>query len=100
MMAGKPRLLSSDDKKFLADVPHFFRQAYPGHNSHKEIANDFNVSVETAKGWLYKGAFPIARKQQFVRIAMGRLEVLIAERIIAGLMLRDIFGLLPPGAGR
>ena len=62
-MAGKPRLLSSKDAQFIADVPRFLRIGYHGHKPCDEIAADFHVSVETARGLLYKNAFPISRSQ-------------------------------------
>jgi hypothetical protein len=72
-MAGKPKQLTKEDQEFIAAVPGILRSAYPRRHAHNEIAADFDVSVETAKGWLYKGAFPIARKQQFVRVARRRI---------------------------
>jgi hypothetical protein len=74
-MAGKPRQLSKEDQEFLAEVPGVLRTAYPRPHAHNEIAADFDVSVQTAKGWLYKSAFPISRKQQFIRIAIWHLDL-------------------------
>jgi hypothetical protein len=73
-MAGEPRLLSKEDKEFLATVPGILKIAYPRCHAHNEIAADFDVSVETVRGWIYKNTFPITRKQQFIRIAISRLD--------------------------
>ena len=75
-MAGKPKLLSSEDAQFLADVPRFLRIGYPGHKPCDQIAADFGVSVETARGWLYKNAFPISRKVEFALIVIARCDLL------------------------
>ena len=53
-MAGKPRLLSSEDAQFLTDVPRSLRISYPGHKPCDEISADFQVSVETARLALQK----------------------------------------------
>jgi hypothetical protein len=74
-MAGKPRQLSKEDQELIAAVPGILRSAYSRPHAHNEIAADFNVSVQTARGWLYKSAFPISRKQQFIQIAISRIDL-------------------------
>ena len=78
-MAGKPRLLSIEDAQFLTDVPRSLRIAYPGHKPCDGISADFQVSVETARGWLYRNAFPISRKVQFAQIVIARIDILDQE---------------------
>jgi len=78
-MAGKPRLLSSEDAQFLTDVPPSLRIAHPGHKPCDEISADFQVSVETARGWFYRNAFPISRKVQFAQIVIARCDLLDKE---------------------
>jgi hypothetical protein len=78
-MAGKPRNLTDDDKEFLAEVPHLLRVCYPGRKPTEEIARDFGVSVHTAHGWLYRDAFPIERKREFIKIGNQRIDYLDAR---------------------
>jgi hypothetical protein len=87
-MAGKPRLLSEEDREFLAEVPSTLKDAYRYRdlktfgeegkwwrvNIRSVIAKEFNVSEETVKDWLYNGTFPISRKEQFCRLVIRRLE--------------------------
>jgi hypothetical protein len=73
-VAGKPRILTDDDKEFLADVPRVLSIAYPYPKPAVDIARDFDVSVHTAKGWLYKCAFPIERKREFITKINQRLD--------------------------
>jgi hypothetical protein len=87
-MAGKPRLLSEEDREFLAEVPSLLKDAYRYRNLktfrgedkwwrvriRSVIAQEFNVSEETVKDWLYNGTFPISRKEQFCRLVLSRFE--------------------------
>src|SRR3954451_3972088 len=76
LMAGKPRVLSSEDAQFIANVPGDLRTGYVCRKPCNEIAADFHVSVETARGWYYKKqAFPILRKAEFAQIILARLDL-------------------------
>jgi hypothetical protein len=75
-MAGKPRVLSTEDAQFIDDVPHYLREVYICRKPCDEIAADFHVSVETARGWFYKKqAFPIYRKVEFGRILLASFDL-------------------------
>jgi hypothetical protein len=73
-MAGKPRKLTEGDREFLAAVPDALRLAYSWLKATDDIAQDFGVSVHTARGWLYRNSFPLERKQEFSRIVDRRLD--------------------------
>lgn len=75
-MAGKPRVLSSEDAQFIADVPRYLKAGYWCRKPCNEIAADFHVSMETARDWYYKRqAFPISRKAEFLQIIRIRLDL-------------------------
>lgn len=84
-MAGKPKMLSEDERELLALVPPALKKAYElsggdgtalkrVRNPRSEIAADFGVSPETVRDWLYKNAFPISRWRQFARSVLPRLQ--------------------------
>ena len=94
-VAGKPRIVTDDDKEFLAEIPHSLRIAYPGRKPAEDIARDFDVSVHTAKGWLYRNAFPLERKREFITKIIQRLDYLSARskeirRLIIDTMLAEV----------